>query len=257
MGQYNKRIKGDTKEKNARNGRTKSNIGTLIEKGAIFMKKILTTLLLAALFVTPSAFAATQDEALSTAQRLAGEGAVLRESELDNGVYEFEFADEAANARIDVDIMADSGAPLKMDVNFRSVKKAKTAALDEAQAREAAQTLLGEAAVIDYALPEQDDGRYEWKLFYTDGGNSGVLTLQAETGEVQDRELYFDANALTAQQAVQALESAKGAVQILELDLDLDDAQTLNYDGRARLDGAVYEFELRASDGQIVEWERD
>ena len=206
------------------------------------MKKILMTMLLAALVVTPTALADTKDDALNAAQALAGETATLRESDMDDGVYEFEFR---------------TGSILKMETEYVGVQRAGQATLDETQAKEAAQAILSETAAVDYALLETDDGSYEWKLFYSDNGDLGLLTLQAGTGEVLSQEVYYAPDALTASDAVAALESAKGAVQIQELDMDLNDALALNYDGKATLDGTVYEFELRGQDGQVMEWERD
>lgn len=221
------------------------------------MKKILMTMLLAALVVTPTALADTKDDALNAAQALAGETATLRESDMDDGVYEFEFRDDTNNTRIDISADGQTGSILKMETEYVGVQRAGQAALDETQAKEAAQAILSETAAVDYALLETDDGSYEWKLFYSDNGDLGLLTLQAGTGEVLSQEVYYAPDALTASDAVAALESAKGAVQIQELDMDLNDALALNYDGKATLDGTVYEFELRGQDGQVMEWERD
>ena len=53
--------------------------------------------------------------------------------------------------------------------------------------------------------------------FYSDNGDLGLLTLQAGTGEVLSQEVYYAPDALTASDAVAALESAKGAVQIQDV----------------------------------------
>lgn len=111
-------------------------------------------------------------------------------------------------------------------------------------------------AVINYVLHDYDDGRPEWNIFFTDGADLGEADVDAETYELRKIKSYEkEADMLTADQAVEQLIAAKGALTITELELDRDDG-TLWYEGDAELDGRRYEFEMRAN-GKIVEWERD
>ena len=111
-------------------------------------------------------------------------------------------------------------------------------------------------AVVDYAVRERDDGRYEWDLFITQGNQIGEVKVHETTNEIRKVTLYEKPEgALTASEAMALLAEKKGAVQIIDLELDRDDG-SLRYEGEAQLDGKRYEFEMRAT-GELLEWERD
>lgn len=213
------------------------------------MKKTIAMMLTLSLLFGATALAVSRDDAQSTAQALVGEGAALRDSDRDDGYFEFEFRDDAA----DYDVLVDeqSGEIVYLEIEYHAVGKAGTATLDEAAAREAVTTaVLG--AVVHYALLEQSAKSCEWKAFYTDGEDAVVATLHAQTGDPEKIEIFYGAAAslLTADTAVEAIRTQKGAEEILELDLELDDdTGSLRYEGEARLDGQVYEFELTAISG--------
>ena len=128
-------------------------------------------------------------------------------------------------------------------------------AVQKENALAAAKVSLPEANV-DYAVRERDGKRIEWNLFFVQGDQLGVCKVLEETNEIRRVELFKKAEgALTASEAVAKLAEKKGALQIVELDLDWDDGR-LAYEGEAELDGKRYEFEMSA-DGSIIEWERD
>ncbi len=111
-------------------------------------------------------------------------------------------------------------------------------------------------AVIDYAVRERDDGRYEWDLFFTQGSQIGEVEVLESTNEIRKVTLYEKPEgALTASEAMALLAEKKGAIQIIDLELDRDGG-SLRYEGEAELGGKRYEFEMRAT-GEIIEWERD
>lgn len=111
-------------------------------------------------------------------------------------------------------------------------------------------------AVIDYAVRERDDGRYEWDLFFTQGSQIGEVEVLESTNEIRKVTLYEKPEgALTASEAMALLAEKKGAIQIIDLELDRDGG-SLRYEGEAELDGKRYEFEMRVT-GEIIEWERD
>lgn len=220
-------------------------------------KKIFAILMVMAIFMTTAALAVTMDEAQTAAQALVGADAVLQESDRDDGSYEFDFQD--ADRRYEVNVHSESGVAYRVETERMGVKKASSAALDEAAARAAAAEAVP-GAVQHYVLLEQDDGRYEWKVFYSEEGAYGICSIQAETGEVRATEVFYDLpeGTLTADQAVDALTAAKGALTLRELDLDLEERSGgYAYEGKAEMNGTVYEFELNAATGDIVEWERD
>ena len=122
----------------------------------------------------------------------------------------------------------------------------------------AIEAVLKEApsAVINYVLYDTDNRRPEWDVFFTDGAYLGECEVDAETYEVRKFRSYeAKGEYLTADKAVEALNTAKGPLNVIELDLDRDDG-ALWYEGEAELDGRRYEFEMSAA-GRIVEWERD
>ena len=111
-------------------------------------------------------------------------------------------------------------------------------------------------AEVNYALRERDDGRWEWRLFFTQGASMGVCKVLEDSNAIRKVELYDKGEgALTADKAMEKLMSEKGASAIVELDLDREGGG-LYYEGECEVGGRRYEFEM-AADGSIVEWERD
>lgn len=110
--------------------------------------------------------------------------------------------------------------------------------------------------VVDYAVRERDDGRYEWDLFFEADDQLGVCEVREDSNEIRKVKLYEKAEGgLKASEAMALLAQKKGDVVIVELDLDRD-GKSLRYEGEAELDGKRYEFEMSLS-GEIIEWERD
>jgi uncharacterized membrane protein YkoI len=111
-------------------------------------------------------------------------------------------------------------------------------------------------AVVDYAVRERDDGRYEWELFFEVGSQLGKCEVNESNNEIRKVTLFEKPEgALTAGEAMARLSQIKGNVTIIDLELDRDDGN-LFYEGEAELDGKRYEFEMTAA-GEIIEWERD
>ena len=111
-------------------------------------------------------------------------------------------------------------------------------------------------AVVDYTVRERDDGRYEWHLFFTQGGQLGQVKVLEDGNELRKVTLYEKPDgALTAAEALEKRAASKGAVTVIDLDLDRDDGR-LRYEGEAELDGKRYEFEMSVT-GELLEWERD
>lgn len=111
-------------------------------------------------------------------------------------------------------------------------------------------------AVVDYAVRERDDGRYEWDIFFTQGNQLGEVEVLESTNEIRRVTLYDKPEgALTASEAMELLAQKKGAVTVTDLELDRDGSR-LRYEGEAELSGKRYEFEMSVT-GEIIEWERD
>ena len=111
-------------------------------------------------------------------------------------------------------------------------------------------------AVIDYAVRERDDGRYEWDLFFTLDGQLGECEIVGLAFDDRRVSLFdMPENALNASQAMALLAQEKGNIQITELELDREKGQ-LCYEGEAQLENKRYEFAV-SLDGKILEWKRD
>lgn len=111
-------------------------------------------------------------------------------------------------------------------------------------------------ATVDYTVRERDDGRYEWKLFFTQGDQIGVCEVREESNEIRKVELFVkEAGMLNAAEAMAKLSEKKGAITVTELELGWDDGR-LQYEGDVELDGKRYDFEMKVT-GEIIEWERD
>jgi len=111
-------------------------------------------------------------------------------------------------------------------------------------------------AVVDYAVRERDDGRYEWDIFFVLDGRLGVGEVMESDFSVRRVRLYdMPEGALTASQSIEVLMQEKGQVLILDLELDMDDNR-LCYEGEAKLGEKHFEFTLSIT-GKIIEWEID
>ena len=111
-------------------------------------------------------------------------------------------------------------------------------------------------AVVDYTVRDRDDGRYEWDIFFTQGNQLGVCEVLESSNEIRKVKLYEKTEgALLASEAMAKLAEKKGAITVVNLDLERDDGR-LVYEGDVQLDGKRYEFEMKIT-GEIVEWERD
>ena len=111
-------------------------------------------------------------------------------------------------------------------------------------------------AVVDYAVRERDDGRYEWDLFFEANGQLGECEVREVNNQIRKVTLYEKPEgALKVSEAMALLAQKKGNVVIIDLELDRE-GKSLRYEGEAELDGKRYEFEMSAS-GEIIEWERD
>lgn len=141
-------------------------------------------------------------------------------------------------------VRAENGAPAQMEH------------ADEYEQAAAAFLAHTPGAVVDYALRERDDGRYEWDLFFTLDGQFGQCEVAVTDYKVRSVFLRdMPDNALTASEAVEALVREKGELQIVDLELDVDDGR-LRYEGEAMAGEKRYEFEMDVY-GKIIEWERD
>ena len=127
---------------------------------------------------------------------------------------------------------------------------------DEYQLALAALEAHTPGAVVDYAVRERDDGRYEWDLFFTLNGQLGQAEIEEENYLVRRVRLFeMQPDSLTTADVMAVLVQEKGELVLLDLELDLDDGR-LRYEGEAMQGEKRYEFEISVN-GRMIDWERD
>lgn len=220
------------------------------------MKKI-TVVFLLILLMAGAAFAANRADVQAKAQEIAGEDARLTETDREGIFYEFEFS--AKGSKITVLMNGDSLTAILKETEFPGTGRAKTVKLTEADAAQAALLSVPNGSVV-YAAAEKDDGAAEWKVFVKTEAALVQIELNAETGAVSGIKEAYSANLISPEQAITALSlaSANGEIEIREISVDFDDDRArFVYDGEAVSGGKVFEFEVNAETGSVVEWERD
>lgn len=216
------------------------------------MKKTFVTILLAVLFV--AAVAVAEDALLNAAWSLVPADAVLTEQEADDGLYEYDFRSDAARYEV---LLDKSGAAVLLKTEYAGVKGGDEAVLDASAAEAAVLARADAGAAVDFSLLVQDDRRWFWTVFVVSGTDLAEYELNAQTGEMVDAEVYYGASAGVLPSAFAAqLAQEKGSISLTDLELECDDGK-LVYTGNASMDGKRYEFEALASDGKLIEWEKD
>lgn len=149
-------------------------------------------------------------------------------------------------------VLDESGAPLSL------ITVTAAASVPEETSRETAEAaVLAEypGALVILAEAQEDGSRSASIITETLCG-----TVQAVGSRIVSRELRFGTfiaeGLLTADGARAALSMLRPEAAIAEIERDHDDGRIL-YEGEACIGGAEYEFELSASTGKLLEWERD
>ena len=220
------------------------------------MKQFFTVFLLIAL-LAGAALASGQSDAESRAREIAGTDARLVETDREGRFTEFEFV--ARDANITVLLNTAALSPLLKETEYFGAGRAKSASLPEADAIEAAIALVPGGSAV-YAAVETDDGAPEWKIFVQTENTLVQISLNAETGATTEVKEAYSSALLSPEMAFQALSlaSKNGKAQVKEISIDFDeDRARFVYEGEALSDGRVFEFEVNAETGEVVEWERD
>lgn len=151
--------------------------------------------------------------------------------------------------------MAEEIAAEKPTVSVPDTVVVEEFAAEKQKAMDAVKASLPDA-VVDYAVREKKKDGGEWNLFFTWGDQIGMCKVSENTNEVHRVKLFKkEEGMLTASEVIAKLEKKKGALTVMNMELENDDGR-ITYEGDVRLDGKRYEFEMRAT-GRIVEWERD
>lgn len=127
-----------------------------------------------------------------------------------------------------------------------------------AMAEEAAQSAVYEKHPDAYNLYVISERR-GYTVFYSTGDAFGEMFIGSDGLIMEDKLDYASyRDGLLGESAAceMLLENRPGAV-ITEIDLDEEDTRWPLYEGEATLDGRVYEFEMDAATGELLEWKRD
>ena len=144
------------------------------------MKKI-ATMLLALMLLTATALGESSipDEVTN----LIPEGAVLLETDRDDGLMEYEFRD----GDMFYEVVLKEGRVIALKTHNAALKPAKENKLTEESA------IAGLNGTVLYARAEKDDGRWLWKVIVQEEEGLAEYEMNAETGEVMETEMYFSA----------------------------------------------------------------
>lgn len=200
------------------------------------------------------ALAITAQEAETAARAYVPDGAVMTKLELDDGVYEVAFSKEAAVYDVDVD--PSTGVVRKVDGEYKQARGSRSRTLTDAEIPAIVAACIPNAEVL--AMQEtSDDGLYEIEVAFRTPAAYGTLSLNAETGDMLEFEMYVgelpQLSVESEQAAREALEGLKPGAVIHQIMLDEDDGR-LCWEGYAQWQDARYEFELDAASGRLAEW---
>ena len=176
--------------------------------------------------------------------------AQLVDMDMDDGIREYEYRD--GNTRYDVSMRGETLLMLK---TTSPVGDAAPAPTDEALVTELMKQLP--EATVDGVYTVKDDSRQRRVAFLRQGGDVYEFVTEAETAKVVHMTQFFGAADITSlPDAWRALQDAKGAAVLTDVELEYDDGR-LVYKGDASLNGRRFEFEILAENGKLLQWEKD
>lgn len=196
------------------------------------------------------------DPAMQLAQEKVPAGSVYQKTEREHGFTEYTFEVPGGNETYEVTINDSTGAVFSVESEVRGGRGGNG---DTMMLEQAGNVVRGEwpDAQILYGSSKRDDGAYEYTVLFESGDMLGKYDLNTDTGAILERDMYYGTQALMRPDAiVRAIQAAHPGAEVTHLSLGDDDG-IVEYSGKATLNGARYEFEVRASDGQIIEWEID
>jgi len=224
------------------------------------MKKRLFAVMLSLMLALGAAQAQGVD-AETAARVFVPENAVLRETEIEQGVTELTFWDAENDAEYEVKL-DDTNIVLGYSVDFERRLGGKADALTGEETQALLLVLFPGATVIDIISEKDEDGWEKTVYFYTID-SYGELTVNAETGETLELDVVMGLFTEVIERAVTTVHAArerlyqlKPGAKITELEEDNDDGKQI-WEGEALLDGVEYEFEMDALTGLLIEWTVD
>ena len=201
-----------------------------------------------------------QSEWQQIAQSHVPPGAVYQRMERDDGLQVLIYTTADGAESYEVKINPETSAVVKVESERRNDRGSRQAVLTDQQAVEGVLAAYPGAA-LQYVQLQRDDGLYEYEVVFTTSEFTGKVQVNAENGQVLERELNYLAPAgasgpITADQAKALVQEKLPGCTIRDFETDRDDGRTV-YEGEAVLDRASYEFKIDAEAGSFLEWEQD
>ena len=230
--------------------------------------KLLTALL--ALMLFSAASAATLETLQQQAVAYLPADAVYLSLDNDDGQDELKYWSESYQAMYEVCFDTASGELNKIKGESWRDYGSKNVVLTEAQVLLKLAEMSPDA-LVDFVVLDQDDGLYEYKLAFHTETYYGVLKLNPETGAILEYEHDYASvrasNAagftfavgsgdVTPDEAKELILARLEGGSILYIQEDWDDGR-LVYEGEATDAQYEYDFEIDATTGRFLEWERD
>lgn len=188
------------------------------------------------------------------------QSATLIQQRTDDGLRVYRYWDEAAQLTYEVEMNPASGAVAKLACDPVDDSGSVNVTRTEAEAEAAALAMWPNAAVQSVRL-DTDDGRFMYKVYFATDAFYGTAEVNPETGALVEWELDY-----TAEEATQSAVDEQGARQLVldrlssgsitAIRAERDDGRLI-FEGKATDDSYLYEFEIDASTGRFLEWERE
>ena len=224
-------------------------------------KRSIAMLALAAMFMI-SSMGMAEDATLAAAQAKVPQGAELWGTDDENNAVEYTFENPTTGDKYEVTVSKTSGNVLQVEQEAYGIPGGVAVAIAEEQAQASIADQFPNAEILFTSLKE-DDGRFTYLVIFRDVDALGVREINAETGDLKEQDVYYETTPgefsaiLTPAQAVEAIQAAHAGAEIQYMDLD-EDHPTVQYKGKASVNGEMYEFEFSSyGNGSIVEFERD
>ena len=193
--------------------------------------------------------ALAQQDTQTLVQGYVPADAQLLSQEQDNGLIEYDYW--LADSREFVEVIANPTSSQVLCVTYELRNDEGGASVDISEADAQAQVLaLYPDASIAFTKTETDDRRYHYEIVFTTAEFVGVAEVNASTGAVMKRELYYTAalgaGELTFQAAQEKILAQWPDATLVFLAPELDDGR-LMYDGEVHSGSTRITFELGAS----------
>ena len=252
------------------------------------MKKLFGLMMAGVLLFANVAFSHDARSATDEAKALIGAHAEYLYTEKDGKYFEVHFTNSETLEKYEISVPVSENLPVKLESEAAVRMGAPSRTLTDEQAIEIVtnEIPLAEAASV---ISVFDDGFYELHVYFSSPTLFGRTILNAETGEVEKRSIFFAApetgwemmvdddyykdlekasfmlddeksrtseGMISLSEAISAVKAAHPGAVIEDIELDYERGRYV-YEGEADLNGREYDFTVDAQSGKLISWEKD